>query len=69
MNTLYSNDKSITVKKDNSSNIICFVPFVKHFDSREQELQIDPAELYYNLATKTLHCDNSSGDIPSLLEG
>ena len=68
MNTLYSNDKSITVKKDNTSNINCSVPFVKHFDSREQDLQIDPAELYYNPSTKTLHADNFSGGIPSVLE-
>ena len=69
MNTLYSNQKQVTVKKDTTSNVNCSVPFVKHFDSREQELNIDPGELYYNPSTSTLHCDNFSGGIPSLLEG
>ena len=69
MNTLYSNQKQVTVKKDPTSNVNCSVPFVKHFDSREQELNIDPGEIYYNPSTSTLHCDNFSGGIPSLLEG
>ena len=69
MNTLYSNDKSITVKKNNTSNINCSVPFVLNDDQRQQQLQVDPGELYYNPGTKTLHCDRFSGGIPSLIEG
>ena len=30
MNTLYSNDKSSTVKNANTSNVNCSMPFVKH---------------------------------------
>ena len=40
-----------------------------HTDTRNQQLQIDPTELHYNPSTKTLHADNFSGGIPSLLEG
>ena len=69
MNTLYSNQKEVTVQKGNTSNINCSVPFVLNDDQRQQQLQIDSSELYYNPSTKTLHADNFSGGIPSLLEG
>ena len=69
MNTLYSNQKQVIVEKNTVVNVNCSVPFVKHFDSREQELQIDSSELYYNPNTGTLHANNFSGGIPSLLEG
>ena len=47
----------------------CSIPFLLHPDTRNQQLQIDPGELYYNPLTKTLHRDRFSGGIPSLIEG
>ena len=69
MNTLYETTTGINAKKDTTSNVNCSVPFVLDTDTRNQQLQIDPSELYYNPHTSTLHCDNFSGGIPSLLEG
>ena len=70
MNTLFSNDLQITAKKTETVNINCPVPFLKHVDRRPQSLLIDtPDELYYNPSTRTLHADNFSGGIPSLIEG
>ena len=70
MNTLNSKDLQITVKKTEAVNINCPVPFLKHVDRRQQSLLIDePNEIYYNPSTKTLHADNFSGGIPSLVEG
>jgi hypothetical protein len=45
--------------------------FVKHNSKRPQLLLMDsnPDDLYYNPSTKTLHADNFSGGIPSLIEG
>lgn len=43
--------------------------FVDNNDSRYQQLNIDPEELYYNPLTKTLHTYKFSGGIPSLIEG
>ena len=68
MNTLYPNDESIAVKNGNISNVNCSVPFVLNSNSREQELQIDLSDLYYNPSTGTLHANNFSGGIPRMLE-
>ena len=69
MNTLYSNQKEVTLQKGNTTNINCAVPFALHSDTRNQQLQIDPNELYYNPLTKTLHADNFSGGLPAVLQG
>ena len=69
-NTIYARDLQVTVKKDTDSNVNCPIPFLKHSDKRAQSLLIDTStELYYNPSTKTLHADNFSGGIPSLIEG
>ena len=60
MNTLYSNQKEVTAKKNTGGNINCSVPFVLNSDQRQQQLQIDPAELYYNPASRTLFATTSA---------
>jgi hypothetical protein len=70
MNTLFSNEIKVTAAKTNQINVNCSVPFLKETDRRAQSLLIDiPDEFYYNPSTRTLHADNFSGGIPSLIEG
>ena len=69
MNTLYSNQRQVTVKKDNTTNVNCSVPFVLNSDQRQQQLQIDSSQLYYNPSTKTLHAPKLSGAHINLIEG
>ena len=70
MNTLNSKELQITAKKSPDIDVNCPVPFIQHSDRRSQTLLVDtPDELYYNPSTKTLHADNFSGGIPSLVEG
>ena len=69
MNTLYSNRKKVTVKKNIGDNINCSVPFALNDDSRTQELQIDPGDTFYNPSTKTLHAPKISGAYSTLIEG
>ena len=69
MNTLYETTTGISAIRDTTSAINCSVPFVLHADTRNQQLQTDPAELYYNPSTHTLFCDNFSGAHSNLIEG
>ena len=69
MNTLCSNKEQVTVKKTSVDNLNCSVPFVLNSDTREQELNIDSSNLYYNPSTKTLHAPNISGSHINLIEG
>ena len=70
-NTLNLNSVGkVIARKTANDNINMPVPFLKKSGSSPQNLLIDtPDELYYNPSTKTLHADNFSGGIPSLIEG
>ena len=67
----YNEEDNISVEETKDENINMSVTFVKHNDRRNQPLLIDsnPDDLFYNPSTKTLHADNFSGGIPSLIEG
>jgi len=67
----YDEDDKISVDESKDENINMSVTFVKHNDRRNQPLLIDsnPDDLYYNPFTKTLHADNFSGGIASLIAG
>ena len=45
------------------------IAFVQDSDRRMQAPLIDPGELYYNPGTQTLHANNISGSVTSLVEG
>ena len=65
----YDSEKtSVLETKDEDINMP--VIFVRNANQQNQRLLIDsPDELFYNPSTKTLHADNFSGGIPSLIEG
>ena len=70
MNTLAINRSGkIQVSPAENTDSNMSVTFVKSDDRRVQTPLIDAGELYYNPSTKTLHADNFSGGIPSLIEG
>lgn len=67
----YNTNNKITVKETEDLNQNFPIVFVKNKTSTPQNPLIDgtPDELFYNPSTKTLHADNFSGGIPSLIEG
>jgi hypothetical protein len=65
----YNENNNVKVFETLDENINMPLTFVKHSDKRNQNLLIDKNEVYYNPSTKTLHADNFSGGIPSLIEG
>jgi hypothetical protein len=67
---LYNQDELI-INETVDENVNMPIIFVKHNSKRPQLLLMDsnPDELFYNPSTKTLHADNFSGGIPSLIEG
>ena len=66
----YYNNEKTKVSETKDENINMPVVFVRNANQRNQNLLIDsPDELFYNPSTKTLHADNFSGGIPSLIEG
>ena len=69
-NTTYARDLKVTAKNESTLNLNYPILFLQHSDRRAQSLLRDtPTELYYNPMTKTLHNDNFSGPMPSLIEG
>jgi hypothetical protein len=66
----YYNNEKTKVSETKDENINMPVVFVRNANQQNQRLLIDsPDELFYNPSTKTLHADNFSGGIPSLIEG
>ena len=64
------NENELMINETVDENVNMPLTFVKFSDRRPQNLLIDtPDELFYNPSTKTLHADNFSGGIPSLIEG
>jgi len=66
----YYNNEKTKVSETKDENINMPVVFVRNANRQNQNLLIDsPNELFYNPSTKTLHADNFSGGIPSLVAG
>ncbi|MFT6497688.1 MAG: hypothetical protein ACJATM_001311, partial [Alphaproteobacteria bacterium] len=66
----YYDSEKTSVLETKDENINMPVVFVRNANQQNQRLLIDsPDELFYNPSTKTLHADNFSGGIPSLIEG